>query len=193
MKFVTMPPIVYECTMYFKCLNNLRISLTFALKAKLVGLPSTKPKLSINMDKLFLILSILLLSHTVYSQDQKALIAAGDKFYGKKDYKNALASFLAAQEINPDDAALNFKIGLTYLYSETKSKAASYIDKAFRLNPAVNPDIDYHLGIAFQNTNEFKKAIEHFESFKKKKKQLSAIADEKIAECHIADSLSQNE
>lgn len=145
------------------------------------------------MDKILLILTVFFLSLTAYSQDQKALIAAGDKFYGKKDYKNALASFLAAQAINPDDAALNFKIGLTYLYSETKSKAASYIDKAYRLNPAVNPDIDYHLGIAFQNTNEFQKAIEHFERFKKKKKQLGSIADEKIAECHIADSLSQNE
>lgn len=120
-------------------------------------------------------------------------MAAGDKYYGKKDYKNALASFLAAQEINPDDASLNFKIGLTYLYSETKSKAASYIDKAYRLNPAVNPDIDYHLGCAFQNTNDFQKAIEHFERFKKKKANLSSIVDEKIAECHIADSLSQNE
>jgi len=146
------------------------------------------------MDKHFLPTTFfILLSLTLYSQDQKTLISAGDKYYSKKDYKNALASFLAAQEMNPDDASLNFKIGLTYLYSETKSKAASYIDKAYRLNPAVNPDIDYHLGIAFQNTNEFKKAIEHFERFKKKKKELGSIADEKIAECHIADSLSQNE
>ncbi|HMG90927.1 MAG TPA: OmpA family protein, partial [Chryseolinea sp.] len=126
-------------------------------------------------------------------QDVKSLITAGDKYYGKKDYKNPMSSYMAAFEMNPDDALVNFKIGLTYLYSETKSKAASYIDKAYRLNPAVNPDIDYHLGIAFQNTNEFKKAIEHFERFKKKKKELGSIADEKIAECHIADSLSQNE
>lgn len=146
------------------------------------------------MDKYFCVVVFLLFVVTgSYAQDQKALIAAGDKYYGKKDYKNALTSFLAAQEMNPDDASLNFKIGLTYLYSETKSKAATYIDKAYRLNPAVNPDIDYHLGIAFQNTNEFKKAIEHFERFKKKKKELGSIADEKIAECHIADSLSQNE
>lgn len=128
-----------------------------------------------------------------FSQDQKTLIANGDKFYSKKDYKHALESFLAAYALNPDDASVNFKIGLTYLYSETKSKAASYIDKAYRLNPAVNPDIDYHLGIAFQNTNEFRKAIEHFERFKKKKKELGSIADERIAECHIADSLSQME
>ena len=145
------------------------------------------------MDKYVLVVYLILCSFVVSAQDQKTLIANGDKFYGKKDYKNALATYLAAQEINPDDAYLNFKIGLTYLYSETKSKAASYIDKAYRLNPAVNPDIDYHLGIAFQNTNSFKLAIEHFERFKKKRSNLASIADEKIAECQVADSLSQNE
>ena len=145
------------------------------------------------MDKYLLLFVIFLLSIVAHGQDQKTLVATGDKYYGKKDYKNALAAYLAAQDLNPDDAAVNFKIGLTYLYSETKSKAASYISKAYRLNPAVNPDIDYHLGIAFQNTNEFQKAIEHFENFKKKKANLSSIVDEKIAECHIADSLSQNE
>jgi outer membrane protein OmpA-like peptidoglycan-associated protein/tetratricopeptide (TPR) repeat protein len=145
------------------------------------------------MDKYFLAVYLILCSFIVSAQDQKTLIANGDKFYGKKDYKNALATYLAAQEINPDDAYLNFKIGLTYLYSETKSKAATYIDKAYRLNPAVNPDIDYHLGIAFQNTNSFKLAIEHFERFKKKRSNLASIADEKIAECQVADSLSQNE
>src|SRR5688572_7478865 len=136
---------------------------------------------------------LVLCAFIVRAQDQKTLIATGDKHYSKKDYKSAMVAYLAAQEINPDDAYLNFKIGLTYLYSETKSKAATYIDKAYRLNPAVNPDIDYHLGIAFQNTNSFKLAIEHFERFKKKNNKLASIADEKIAECHVADSLSQNE
>ncbi|WP_276374516.1 OmpA family protein [Chryseolinea sp. H1M3-3] len=145
------------------------------------------------MAKNILVVWLILCAFTGYAQDQKTLIATGDKHYSKKDYKNALAAYLAAQEINPDDAYLNFKIGLTYLYSETKSKAATYIDKAYRLNPAVNPDIDYHLGIAFQNTNSFKLAIEHFERFKKKNNKLASIADEKIAECHVADSLSQNE
>jgi outer membrane protein OmpA-like peptidoglycan-associated protein/tetratricopeptide (TPR) repeat protein len=145
------------------------------------------------MDKCIITIYLIFCALVVWGQDQKALIAAGDKYYSKKDYKNALASYLAAQEINPDDAYLNFKIGQTYLYSETKSKAATYIDKAYRLNPAVNPDIDYHLGIAFQNTNSFKLAIEHFERFKKKRQNLASIADEKIAECKVADSLSQNE
>ena len=145
------------------------------------------------MDKSILAVCLIFCSFIVSGQDQKTLIATGDKHYTKKEYKKALEVYLAAQEINPDDAYLNFKIGLTYLYSETKSKAATYIDKAYRLNPAVNPDIDYHLGIAFQNTNSFKQAIEHFERFKKKNQKLASIANEKIAECQVADSLSQNE
>ena len=103
--------------------------------------------LSTDMRNFLLTIALFLIFFKGFSQDLKTFIAAGDKFYSKKDYKHALESFLAAQALNPDDASLNFKIGLTYLYSETKSKAASYIDKAYRLNPAVNPDIDYHLGI----------------------------------------------
>jgi outer membrane protein OmpA-like peptidoglycan-associated protein len=127
------------------------------------------------------------------AQNMAELVSQGDKFYGKKDYKKALEVYFNALEINPDDAAVNLKIGLSYLYSETKSKAAKYISKAYRLNPNINDEIDYHLGVAFQNTNEFLKAIEHFNQFKKKKSGLAAIADKKISECKIADSLSQYE
>lgn len=127
------------------------------------------------------------------AQSMQDFVSQGDKWYGKKEYKSALEQYFKAFEINPDDASLNLKIGLSYLYSETKSKAAKYISKAYRLNPDINDEIDYHLGIAFQNTNEFLKAIQHFEQFKKKKSGLAAIADKKIQECKIADSLSQYE
>lgn len=143
----------------------------------------------------FLIVLALFLTFTTHSQAQsvKDLVAQGDKHYSKKEYKKALEIYLQALDNNPDDAAINLKTGMAYLYSETKSKAARYISKAYRLNPTINEDIDYHLGIAFQNTNEFLKAIEHFENFKKKKSNLSEIANKKIAECRIADSLSNYE
>src|SRR5688572_14227715 len=145
------------------------------------------------MLRLLVTLLILLFATTGYSQSPKELMATADKFYSKKDYKKALDIYLELLSANPDDAAINLKIGLSYLYSDTKSKAAQYISKAYRLNPNINDDIDYHLGMAFQNTNEFLKAIEHFEAFKKKKKNLTEIADKKISECHIADSLSHYE
>jgi outer membrane protein OmpA-like peptidoglycan-associated protein len=143
--------------------------------------------------KVLFLLPLILLSLVCRAQNVQELLSQGDKAYGKKDYKKALESYSSAYEINPDDASLNLKIGLSYLYSETKSKAAKYISKAYRLNPNINDEIDYHLGVAFQNTNEFLKAIEHFNQFKKKKSGLAAIADKKISECKIADSLSQYE
>jgi outer membrane protein OmpA-like peptidoglycan-associated protein len=128
-----------------------------------------------------------------FAQSLKDLVMSADRLYSKKNYSGAVKIYTQALEINPDDAVLNFKLGLAYLYSDTKSKAATFIDKAYRLNPAVNPKIDYYLGIAFQNTNNIKKAIEHFEAFRKSNPKVASVADEKIAECLIADSLAQHE
>lgn len=128
-----------------------------------------------------------------YGQSFQELVAAGDQFVSKKAYKKAILSYTTALTINPDDASLNYKLGSAYLYSDTKSKAASFIDKAYRLNPTVNPKIDYNLGIAFQNVNDFKKAIQHFENFKKTNPKFAPVADAKIVECQLADSLAQHE
>jgi outer membrane protein OmpA-like peptidoglycan-associated protein/tetratricopeptide (TPR) repeat protein len=136
---------------------------------------------------------LMLIAFASAGQSLKEIVAQGDKFYGKKQYKKAIEVYLSALNINPDDASLNLKTGLSYLDSETKSKAAKYISKAYRLNPNINDEIDYHLGVAFQHTNEFQKAIEHFELFKGKRKNLASIADKKIQECKIADSLSNYE
>jgi outer membrane protein OmpA-like peptidoglycan-associated protein/tetratricopeptide (TPR) repeat protein len=146
------------------------------------------------MHKHFLFTTLLVLPAVLLlAQSTTGLVTEADKLYGKKQYQKAIGLYLEALNANPDDASLNLKAGLSYLYSETKSKAAKYISKAYRLNPKINDEIDYHLGIAFQNTNEFIKAIEHFEQFKKIKKKLADLADKKIAECRIADSLSHYE
>jgi len=146
------------------------------------------------VKKTLLILFVLVTSMaSLFCQSMKEIVAAGDKFYSKKNYSNAIKAYAEALVVNPDDAALNFKLGLAYLYSDTKSKAAAFIDKAYRLNPAVNSKIDYYLGIAFQNTNEIKKAIQHFEYFKKNNPNVASVANAKIAECHVADSLAEFE
>lgn len=139
------------------------------------------------------IVLVLALVISGFSQSVKELIATGDKLYSKKNYAGAIKAFTDALSTNPDDASINFKLGLAYLYSDTKSKAAAFIAKAYRLNPTVNAKIDYYLGVAFQNTNEIKKAIEHFEAFRKNNPNVASIADERIAECKVADSLTQHE
>jgi outer membrane protein OmpA-like peptidoglycan-associated protein/Tol biopolymer transport system component len=144
------------------------------------------------MRKVLLFCCLLAYSVT-FGQSVKELMAEGDRLHSKKKYRDAAAIFKKALDINPDDALANFKLGLAYLYSDTKSKAAAFIDKAYRLNPKIDNRIDYHLGTAFQNRNDFKKAIEHFEAFKEKNPNLSGIANERISECLVADSLVENE
>ncbi|HYC84358.1 MAG TPA: OmpA family protein [Chryseosolibacter sp.] len=143
--------------------------------------------------RFIIIAGLLFCSMAAAGQTVKELMQQADTYYEKKQYKKAIDVYLSALNINPDDAVLNFKTGLSYLDSESKSKAAKYISKAYRLNPGINDEIDYHLGVAFQHTNEFHKAIEHFQEFKKKRRKLAAIADKKIAECRIADSLANYE
>ena len=143
------------------------------------------------MDKKVLGALFIFIAISGFSQSAKDLIDKGDRLYSKKDYGAALQSYLPACETKGDDALLNLKVGMCYLYSETKWKAAIYLEKAYRLDPKVDLDIDYHLGMAFQQNHQYSKAITHFEEFKKNNKKLANIANEKIQACIIADSLSR--
>jgi outer membrane protein OmpA-like peptidoglycan-associated protein/tetratricopeptide (TPR) repeat protein len=137
----------------------------------------------------YLILAILLANHGFAQKDQ---IDRGDKYYAKKDYENALMAYLGVFNANADDPTLNFKIGVSYLYTEKKSLAVPYLEKAFRIKPEVDADIDYHLGMAYQNDHQYAKARDHFIEFKKKNKKLSEISNHKIMECEIGDSLTRH-
>jgi outer membrane protein OmpA-like peptidoglycan-associated protein/tetratricopeptide (TPR) repeat protein len=126
------------------------------------------------------------------SQNLKELLDKGDKLFARQDYSNALKSYLAAAEIDPNDSKTNFRVGMSYLHSDHKALAVNYLEKAYQKDPAVDADIDYHLGMAYQNAHQYRKAIDHFFEFKKKNRKLAEIADHKIQECTIGDSLARN-
>jgi outer membrane protein OmpA-like peptidoglycan-associated protein len=136
----------------------------------------------------------LFLTFAFVSQAQvlKEILAKGDRFFNRKDYESALSNYLQAYEMAPEDPETNFKVGVSYLHGDKKSKALSYLEKAYTTKPEVDLDIDYHLGMAYQYDHQYAKAREHYEEFKRRNKRLSNIADHKIAECIIGDSLSQH-
>ncbi|HEY9044672.1 MAG TPA: OmpA family protein [Ohtaekwangia sp.] len=141
------------------------------------------------MDKLlYLTLLVFGLAIPFCGQSQN-LIEKGDRLFAKKDYENALKSYL---EAGPgDDAMTNFKIGLCYLYTEVKSKSLPYLQKAVQAKSNVDEDIDYYLGMAYQNNHQYAKARDHYEAFRSKNKKLYEIATQKIYECEIGDSLTR--
>lgn len=139
------------------------------------------------MDKLLITL-ILLCCLTVSGMCQSAM-EKGDRYFNKKDYANALDAYLSLG--NTDDPDLNYKIGYSFLFTEKKSRAAAYLEKAYQAKPTVDPDIDYYLGMAYQNDHKYAKAREHYEEFRRKNKKLAELTTEKIFECEIGDSLTR--
>ncbi|MBN8703542.1 MAG: OmpA family protein [Bacteroidetes bacterium] len=132
------------------------------------------------MKNIFFILS-LLLSFSVSAQNvdfskdnfpdnKDGLKAAqkelreGEKYYelGTFVYAQALEHFLVAQQFNPNNALLNFRIGNCYLYGANKLKALPYLEKAYDLNPSVDEAIHYSLARAYHLSMNFEKAITHY-------------------------------
>lgn len=133
------------------------------------------------------ILSFLLLS--AQAQTLKDYLAKGDRFYMRKDYKNALVHYLEALHLDADDAQTNLRVGLSYINSENYRDAVGYLEKAYQLNPAIDPHIDYHLAMAYQEDQQYAKAVDHYRALKAKNRSLATVATQKIRECALADSL----
>ena len=126
-------------------------------------------------------------------------IELGDEIMEKESvfYKNAIAHFLIAYKLNPNNSLLNFKLGKCYLHSSFRSKCTTYFEKAYQLNPEVDPEILYYLGIGYHLDMQFDKAIQSFNAmialFKGKDK--TGIVDEMkkyIRQCEYAKEMVKN-
>jgi outer membrane protein OmpA-like peptidoglycan-associated protein/tetratricopeptide (TPR) repeat protein len=95
-------------------------------------------------------------------------IKEGDKLFtiGKGRYIDALTYYLEANKINPNNADLNYKIGICYLFTTDKQLGLEHLEKAKQLNPQVNYELSYYLGRAYHLNNQFDKAIEYYNEFK---------------------------
>jgi outer membrane protein OmpA-like peptidoglycan-associated protein/tetratricopeptide (TPR) repeat protein len=134
---------------------------------------------------LFLVIPSLLLE----AQDVTTLLEKGDKLFFKKKYSAAAEVYEQAYEVDPENPDVNFKLGLAYLDLNLRIKSLPLLEKAYRLKPEVDEDVDYHLGMAYSGNHIFDKAIMHFEEFARRNKKLSDIARHKIERCVMADSI----
>lgn len=82
------------------------------------------------------------------------------------NYKLALEQYQVAQDFNPNNGLLNFKIGVCYANSENSDKCIPFLYKAFELNPECDPFLDFYYGYALQLDEKFNEAIKSYERFK---------------------------
>lgn len=81
-------------------------------------------------------------------------------------YKEAAEHFKSAYDMISDNAALNFWLGLSYLKSVPASKALIYLEKAYKLNKNVHPDLIYQLALAKHLNYQFDEAITLLNEYK---------------------------
>ena len=103
-----------------------------------------------------------------------------------KNYQKALKEYEIAQKFNPNNAELNFKIGVCLANSSDPHTAIPYIKKAKTLDPACNPFLNYYVGYSFQLEGSFDDALQSyilFETEYKKADDFSKFVSQRKKEC----------
>jgi len=110
---------------------------------------------------------------------------------GMEQFQLALTEYLTANQFNPNSASLNFKIAVCYYnIPSEKLMAVSYIEKAIKLNPTVDPMVNYFAGRLFHLSSRWDEAIAAYRSYQTtlnidpvKNRDKIADMNRKIAEC----------
>jgi len=113
----------------------------------------------------------------------------GNKYFdmGKSMYVTALKYYLDANKFNPNNADLNFRIGICYLKSVQKVNSITYFEKALSLNAQVDPKLKYYLAQACQLNLDFDKAIQYYKEYKIGLAPSDAAEESKDIEKHIEE------
>lgn len=88
----------------------------------------------------------------------------GDNFYdkGRGYYEKALEHFLEAHKYNPDNAALNYKIGVCHFQLRNNEDAIKFFNDALSEDEEVAIDVFYLLARAYHFNSEFQNAIRNY-------------------------------
>jgi outer membrane protein OmpA-like peptidoglycan-associated protein len=119
-------------------------------------------------------------------------IKAGDSYYVVKGvyYGSAYDEYLKAVAYNGVNPELNYKTGVSALFSDNKEEAAGFFMKALELDSGLTKDILLLSGRALQYAGRYSEAIEKLNAYLnsegKKPKESIAIAKKYLEECNSA-------
>jgi outer membrane protein OmpA-like peptidoglycan-associated protein/tetratricopeptide (TPR) repeat protein len=128
-----------------------------------------------------------------YSEAWKHVIN-GDAYYNEKGiwYNDAYNEYLQAFVYNNSNAELNYKTGVSALFSDKKEEAADFLLKAINVKKDVAQDALLLTGMALQYAGKYSLAIEKFTGYlslpwkKNKNKNNILLARKYIQECTSA-------
>lgn len=109
--------------------------------------------------------------------------------------RSALPYFLKAHAFNPNNALLNFRIGVCYLNSFERGKAFDFIMKANQLDPSVDLKIRFYIGYVYHLKSDWDKALADYQAYRgtltPKQEDEIKLVDRRIYECRNGKELSK--
>jgi len=131
--------------------------------------------------------------------DAWSAVKKGNNSYkeGLYQYPDARKYFIDAVKYNDKNAELNYKLGLTYLFTDNKEKALPFLLHAYELKKDVAPDILYWIARAYHYAYQFDSAIEYYKKFKassteKIQNKIDKNIQRRIEECENGKVLVAN-
>ncbi len=132
-------------------------------------------------------------------RDMIRVIREGDKklIFEPPRYAEALELYLQANDFNPNNALLNYKVGKCYLHTVQKTKAIPRLELSIKLDPKAAANQRYILARAYHLNYEFDKAIDMYNKYRHtltpfELTQYGDDIDEKIEECEDGKDLVRN-
>ncbi len=113
-----------------------------------------------------------------------------------KLFADALALYTKANEFNPNNAELNFKMGKCFLQTWKKHSAITQLEKSLQLDPQIASDIYLYLAQAYTYDNKFKECKAQLDLYKTKAREKDLEKNKDLinkiyAECDTAIKLIQ--
>jgi outer membrane protein OmpA-like peptidoglycan-associated protein len=132
-------------------------------------------------------------------KDAWKAVRQGNKYFeeGLGTYREARKHYLKAYRYNPNNAELNYMIGVCFLFSDNKFESIKYLKKAFKIKPNVTSDIRFMLGRAYHLVLDFDNAILEYTEYKNNlpPKILitkNALINKLMAQCRNGKDLKNN-
>jgi outer membrane protein OmpA-like peptidoglycan-associated protein len=119
-------------------------------------------------------------------------VTAGDAYYsdGGVKYRDAFNEYVKASTYNSSNPELNYKTGVSALFSDNKEKASGYFLKALEYKSGITDDILFLTGRSLQYAGKYMEAIDklnaYLNSSVRKSEKTIANAKKYIEECNSA-------
>lgn len=149
------------------------------------------------LKRVFLLFFSLSLLSPLAAQNVKKLLKNADSFYEKELYIDAIPAYKEVLKSEPDNAEANYRLGLSYLRTIHKVKALPHLEKAYKINPGLDPEMPYHLADSYHLNHKFEDALKYYSQYKatlnpKKEEDLIKKLDRRIYECENGKSYVAN-